>query len=1637
MPDNEELYRIVVDAESASNSLHLFKQNVDAVQSTVINFRTSIDELVAKINGLVLPSQKVGESVKAVGNTVTETAGKAKQAAVSLETLAQAEIATERAAVQMQTSVVKTNAAIEQSIAAHDKLTVSAGSLQVAQLRLRDAQEAVAKSNSDVRLRVFDLAQAQETLKKVIIESAGILDAEAVAMAKDEVELTKTDLVLARLTKDYAENELAAARSAVAHEKLAASTQVEEKQLGALAAQMDRVKSSVKMMSEAEQSAAREQEKLSALRGALTGQKTAQQTAQQFGTFRQDARELIYGGLGVAWAAEAMGATGLAPITQTGLAATAMMTLYNSELQKASRNTGELATATQGWMIMMEKGNLIQLGLGIGAIVAGLVILHESLKQFEDLNKNIVTTGQSFGLTTQQMAAFSLASRAAGVDSADFTRNLGQLNKDIVAVVDGISRGKAPTGQFVQALDALGISLTGTDGKAKASFQVILEMADAFKRESDIARQAGEANELSGRAVELLGIRGAQMVPVLAQGSEVFERYLKLVKDLGIGTDEQTEKFHRLEASTAEFHFVVQAAFAEMGSSMVPIVTGMNGAAEAVVLAFAKLDGGARTLAVGLGIAAGAFAVMRIALLAMSASNPFTLILAGAIALAPLLLGLAANMETTGGRMTEAERKAVSLRAAIKGIGDEISDMTSKPSKEELGLKAQIDVTNAAISQLQARIAGLGTGAMSVAKLREELDNLLKSGATIDQVTQKQKDLAYVITTSSDPALAGEIDLMQQQIDKMKDENIVLSAEEKALKDSRDATGSLVKARTDSAKSITDLASGLIEYRDKLVEAGSADKATIDMINTVVGTINSGAEQVKTAGEATGSAYVTGIGNRKSDAEAAGGALASSALRGLVSQEDSFKRVGAAAGKGWLSGLQDWVENHSHFGAWLNTINDSIENSMYAKSGVTDQSMTSAQLLAARAAELGNDVNPPRVPVPTEGGTPATPPKTGGLTLTTQPAPSHKEPKKEANPVQTAYGEFLAARGDVGDSLADDQYGKLASKAISDLNTGVRQPGASGAGRDLFNQIQGLIEKGREANLPDLAAKFNAVADAAQAALGERTPEAAEAATQAIMGLAAAVSGAQLDKKIAEQVKGMQEALDQLLGDTETGLIGSWESAFEKIEETTNQSFQQMWENVSEGGQAAATQKAGKEAANLYIQGFKEALKGDEFVAGLQDKIDMFVQQTRDKIDTFYAKYENGPDKSLVEFYKTYNQGISSVMDGPKGSSQNVAAAPRGDLFAGMSGSGPTTSAADSQRAAAIEKLNEENRKRAEAVKLEQQKEQIEAQKLAMQLIKEAQIKDQQIQDEVDKFNRQQSDAEKITELKLALENILGVNDAAIRRAKLEREIDAIEQREAREKKAQAEGVLRDLERHQNKMEYFKQEEIAFIHTNIGEGPEADAQIAEVESRWQGTSAQMNAAKDAAQSQLDDASGKVKPLPDRDELLNMIRNFDPKKDLDKAKAQLLAARPEASSYLGPQTAVHYGGSAMGAVTPQIQGLLKTAFPGGTPADFQNRLADLGISPSSIKDLTGPGAADRTAGSLSTSVKHDQTNAHLSSIDKRLAGTVTTRIDDTSIHKMKEVFTEITVVRGGHQDTHQIRQSIMQDSETRRMVSGRY
>ncbi|MEO1067398.1 MAG: phage tail tape measure protein, partial [Pseudomonadota bacterium] len=189
-----------------------------------------------------------------------------------------------------------------------------------------------------------------------------------------------------------------------------------------------------------------------------------------------------------------------------------------------SKGAKQATSRLQSFAKTAAKG-LAGIGVAAGAAAAGVGVAVRGVLNDAD---NLAKVSRQIGVPVEELSRLRHAADLSGVSFSNLQTGVRRLSQNMNDAANGIGEGK-------EAFDALGIEVTKADGTLKSTTEIMAEMSDAFAGLPDGAQKTALALDLMGRS-------GAQMIPLLNDGSDSLRSMMAEADALGITITEKTAK---------------------------------------------------------------------------------------------------------------------------------------------------------------------------------------------------------------------------------------------------------------------------------------------------------------------------------------------------------------------------------------------------------------------------------------------------------------------------------------------------------------------------------------------------------------------------------------------------------------------------------------------------------------------------------------------------------------------------------------------------------------------------------------------------------------------------------------------------------------------------------------------------------------------------------------------------------------------------------------------------------------------------------------------------------------------------------------------------------------------------------------
>ena len=166
-----------------------------------------------------------------------------------------------------------------------------------------------------------------------------------------------------------------------------------------------------------------------------------------------------------------------------------------------------------------------RVALGATAAVAGLGLM---IKSAIDTADNFDKMSQRTGVSAESLSTLAFAANLSGTSIEAFETSVIRLSRNVADMERG-------TGEARYAFEQLGIETKDSGGKLLSTEQILFKVADKFEEMPDGINKTAAATQLFGRS-------GAQLIPMLNEGSKGLNKLQQEARNLGLEISSNTAR---------------------------------------------------------------------------------------------------------------------------------------------------------------------------------------------------------------------------------------------------------------------------------------------------------------------------------------------------------------------------------------------------------------------------------------------------------------------------------------------------------------------------------------------------------------------------------------------------------------------------------------------------------------------------------------------------------------------------------------------------------------------------------------------------------------------------------------------------------------------------------------------------------------------------------------------------------------------------------------------------------------------------------------------------------------------------------------------------------------------------------------
>jgi hypothetical protein len=194
---------------------------------------------------------------------------------------------------------------------------------------------------------------------------------------------------------------------------------------------------------------------------------------------------------------------------------------FSQELQKAEGDVAKFNKRAASGFAKLGKAFA---AVGVAAASGLAVLVKGSIDAADELGK----TSDRLGISTRDLSALGFAAEQSGSSLGAFEKGAKNLSQSLASAAQG-------SGKAAKLFDDLGISVTETDGSLRGTIDVVRDLADRFSTLENGAEKSALAQELFGKS-------GAELIPLLNEGSEGLAAFAEQAENLGLIIEDKTAR---------------------------------------------------------------------------------------------------------------------------------------------------------------------------------------------------------------------------------------------------------------------------------------------------------------------------------------------------------------------------------------------------------------------------------------------------------------------------------------------------------------------------------------------------------------------------------------------------------------------------------------------------------------------------------------------------------------------------------------------------------------------------------------------------------------------------------------------------------------------------------------------------------------------------------------------------------------------------------------------------------------------------------------------------------------------------------------------------------------------------------------
>ena len=200
----------------------------------------------------------------------------------------------------------------------------------------------------------------------------------------------------------------------------------------------------------------------------------------------------------------------------------------------------------------------------VGAITAAVTVTTEAIKKLSDMTLDAASRADD--LLTRSMKSGIDTTRLQQIDYAKRFMDFGDVEGSLAKLVSTMAKARDGSPQLAAAFQALGVSVTDTDGTLRDNWATFLDVIDALGAVTD-------ETERDALAQEILGKGYAELKPLIIAGTDTLQAFMDKAIEAGVVMDiAQVQKLGEVDDKYQELQATIEGLENELAAEFAPAV---------------------------------------------------------------------------------------------------------------------------------------------------------------------------------------------------------------------------------------------------------------------------------------------------------------------------------------------------------------------------------------------------------------------------------------------------------------------------------------------------------------------------------------------------------------------------------------------------------------------------------------------------------------------------------------------------------------------------------------------------------------------------------------------------------------------------------------------------------------------------------------------------------------------------------------------------------------------------------------------------------------------------------------------------------------------------------------------------------